>query len=137
MKLWHVAYTAGLPVLAACAERPPVQTLPAALANAPAPAARKPRVANAERTVADLRHEFKRCYDDALRESPTLSGRVTLSLRIAPAGTVTSSEVLELEGLSSPVVSCVVAVADAARFEAPGGEGSTLIVPLKFRPAER
>jgi hypothetical protein len=103
-----------------------------AAADAGAQDAGKPPIPDADSTVAALRPRFRQCYQRGLNVDPKMEGCVSMTARIAPDGSVTSNEAYVRDGLSDEVVSCLVGVLASARFSAPGGEGTTLNVPVTF-----
>ena len=91
---------------------------------------------DADRTVASLRAEFRRCYQAGLSADGLMQGCVMMVARISADGEVTSSDTIRREGLSPAVEACLVDVVKRARFTAPGGAGSTLQIPVTFVVAE-
>lgn len=89
-------------------------------------------VSNAERVVARLRPKFKRCYTKGLAVDPTMSGSVTIAAKVSPNGEVDSANALNQNGLSADVVRCIQRAVRNAQFDAPGGSGSTINIPVKF-----
>ncbi len=89
-------------------------------------------VNNAERVVAGLRAKFRSCYNTGLQSDPTMQGSVTISAKIAPNGEVSSADIASNNGLSSTVASCIARAVRNANFDAPGGTGSTINIPVKF-----
>jgi hypothetical protein len=89
-------------------------------------------VANAGAVVAGLRAGFRSCYNQGLNTDPTMSGKVMLSVKIAPNGEVSSADPSGNTGLSAGVVSCLVRKVKNAQFDAPGPTGSTLQIPITF-----
>jgi outer membrane biosynthesis protein TonB len=87
-------------------------------------------VANAEGTVAKLRPGFRACYNQGLQSDPGMSGKVTVSAKIAPNGEVASADVAQQAGLSTGVVECILRRVRAAQFDAPGPNGSTIKIPI-------
>jgi hypothetical protein len=85
-----------------------------------------------EGTVASLRPRFRKCYQDGLRDDPTMTGKVTLAAKIAPNGDVASSTPEGVVGLSPKVVSCLQGALRRASFGAPGDAGSTVRIPVSF-----
>ena len=74
------------------------------------------------------------CYERALRQNATLSGRLAVSVRIGPGGAVCSANVAQ-NGLGDPgVASCVVAMFRGASFPAPEGGCVDAQVPMNFVP---
>jgi len=89
-------------------------------------------VSNAERVVAGLRAKFRSCYNKGLAQDPGMSGSVTIAAKVAPNGEVTSADNAGGGGLSPDVISCIQRVVKNAQFDAPGGSGSTINIPVKF-----
>jgi hypothetical protein len=89
-------------------------------------------VANAGAVVAGLRAGFRSCYNQGLNTDPTMSGKVLLSVKIAPNGEVTSADPSGNTGLSEGVVKCLQRKVKNAQFDAPGPTGSTLQIPITF-----
>ncbi len=89
-------------------------------------------VSGAERVVAGLRAKFKRCYDKGLQGDPSMAGSVTIVTKVAPNGEVSAADAQSTSGLSGEVVSCIQKVVKGAQFDAPGGSGSTINIPVKF-----
>jgi hypothetical protein len=87
-----------------------------------------------ESVVAGLRPRFKACYDRALADDPSMSGRVKLHIKIASDGTVARVESRE-STLPEPVVHCLEEVVSATEFASPGPRGMLVTLPLSFRPA--
>jgi hypothetical protein len=94
-------------------------------------------ISDADKVVASLRPKFRDCYNAGLRVDKTMEGCVIATLRVAPAGNVLSSSVLVHDGLSDGVATCIVDVLRAATFSPPGGDGSTLNVPVTFIQQQR
>jgi hypothetical protein len=90
-------------------------------------------VANAEKEIARLRPYFRACYNAGLACDPTMEGRVVLTVHIESEGAVGSVAVTQHEGLDEKVIECLATTLRGAHFDAPGGQGSTLNVPIVFR----
>lgn len=89
-------------------------------------------VAGADRVIAQLRPGFRSCYNKGLQSDPGMQGKVQIAVKIAPNGEVTSVEKSGGSGLSSDVEACIMKKLKNAAFDAPGGSGSTLQVPITF-----
>lgn len=89
-------------------------------------------VQNAERTIAGLRPGFRRCYNTGLATDPTMSGKIVLAVKLDPNGDVVRIDKVDGSGLSSAVESCITARAKQATFDAPGGSGATIQIPVTF-----
>jgi outer membrane biosynthesis protein TonB len=74
------------------------------------------------------------CYERALRQNATLSGRLSIGVRIGPGGNVCSANVSS-NSLGDPgVASCVVGMFRSASFPAPEGGCVDAQVPMNFVP---
>jgi hypothetical protein len=93
-------------------------------------------VNNAERVIAGLRAKFRSCYNSGLQSDPTMQGAVTVAAKIAPGGEVSSADIASNTGVSASVASCVAGAVRNATFEAPGGTGSMVSIPVRFVPAQ-
>jgi len=115
-------------------------------------------VSNAEAVVrTQIQPGVKRCYRKRLGVDASQSGTLVLVIKVAPDGRVdsvsadndsvpcdtamahdpsftTSTSVRHRPWcvLSEPVERCTQSVAKRATFEAPGGNGATITVPLNF-----
>ena len=111
---------------------PIIEVRAAASGNDASTAINAGHVSNADRVVAGLRKRFRACYQRGLAENAKMQGRVLLSVKVSPDGTVLTVTPGPVEGLSPRVVTCVSEVVKAAPFNAPGGIGATLQVPVAF-----
>lgn len=93
-------------------------------------------VPNADRVLAGLRPRFRNCYQKGLDSDPTMSGRLAISVRVAPSGEVLSASMVSNTGLSPGAADCVVRAIKATQFEVIGGAGSTLTLPIVFVQAK-
>lgn len=89
-------------------------------------------VSDADRVIAGLRPRFKQCYQVGLNSDPNMSGKVVVSAKVGPNGEVSSADIASNSGLSPSVASCIAGVVKRAQFNAPGGGGSTLQIPVTF-----
>ena len=90
-------------------------------------------VANAERTIAKLRPGFRSCYQQkGLSMDSTMAGKLVMRIDIAPNGDVRSVTKTGGSGLSPAVEQCILDKVQNASFDAPGGGGSKLDVPVTF-----
>lgn len=89
-------------------------------------------VSGADRVIANLRPRFRQCYQTGLNSDPSMSGKVVISAKVGPNGEVSSADVASNTGLSPSVASCIANVVKRATFDAPGGGGSTLSIPVTF-----
>ncbi len=90
-------------------------------------------VNGADRVIAGLRGRFKSCYQSGLNVDPNMEGKVVISAKIGPNGEVENASVASNSGLSGAVASCIQRAVRNAQFDAPGGSGSTLNIPVTFK----
>jgi hypothetical protein len=90
-----------------------------------------PALANAQRVVAGLRARFRACYQQGLNTDPTMSGSVSIQLKVAPNGDVTAANVLSNKGLSVGVTACMARGARNAQFDA-SPSGSEITIPINL-----
>jgi outer membrane biosynthesis protein TonB len=74
------------------------------------------------------------CYEKELKNSPDLSGKLSIRITIALTGRVSSVEIEE-NSLNAAVASCAKANVLRWRFPKPEGEAVTLVLPLVFSPS--
>jgi hypothetical protein len=90
-------------------------------------------VSNAEVTIrVQIQPGAKRCYWNGRRTDPSQSGTLILLIKVAPSGRVDSASAESNTGLSPQVVGCALTVARRAKFDPPGGNGSTVSVSFNF-----
>ncbi len=76
------------------------------------------------------------CYERALRVNSNLQGKLTVSVRVDPAGNVCSASIKE-DAVHSPEVSnCVTGMFRSAKFPPPTGGCMDVNIPLNFTPRE-
>jgi TonB family protein len=77
--------------------------------------------------------QSRACYEKALSSNSTLSGRMTVSIKINQQGSVCSAQIKS--DLNNPLVeNCVLQSFRAATFPAPKGGCVDASVPLYFKP---
>jgi hypothetical protein len=76
--------------------------------------------------------EGRRCYGEALRATPTLEGRTTLSLRIGADGSLCSSRV-KTSDMPADVNDCLLGLFQRQTYPAPSGGCIDAEVPLSFK----
>lgn len=89
-------------------------------------------VSDADRVIAGMRARFRQCYQTGLNSDPSMSGKVVITAKVGPNGEVSSADVSSNSGLSQGVASCIANVVKRGQFNAPGGGGSTLNIPVTF-----
>ncbi len=89
-------------------------------------------VPSVERTIAQLRPAFRRCYEQGLQTNSGMAGAVTMRIKIRPNGEVESAVSIANSGLSPEVAQCISRRIQLTQFEAPHGAGSSIEVPVKF-----
>ena len=79
--------------------------------------------------------KFRLCYEDALRTTPTLEGRVAVKFVIDRAGAVSSAADGGSDIGDAKMIACVVKGFSAMKFPQPEGGIVTVVYPLVFSPA--
>jgi hypothetical protein len=127
-------------VLFACGGSDPAPATPAAApaaANGGDATASKPTsdtpVPNIEKAVSDLRPDFRTCYNTALAKDPKIQGSMTVVAKVDAKGAVTSATAGDGPSLPTDVVQCITTRIQQAKFDAPGGTGSTIQIPITFK----
>jgi hypothetical protein len=90
-------------------------------------------VSNASSVIASLRQTFRRCYQRGLDGNPRMQGGVLVYVKVAPDGNVESTTACKTDNISNAVAQCLRTALAEAKFEPPGGTGSTLTVPITFK----
>jgi hypothetical protein len=90
-------------------------------------------IKKSDAVIASLRPRFKACYQAGLRTNPKMVGKVVLAARVTADGAVESVVPGPPQGLSADVVTCLADVLKSATFQAPGGGGGSLNVPVQFK----
>lgn len=91
--------------------------------------------AEVERGVRQARSKIRRCYEDALKREPALSGELKLAISVEPGGAVSH---VKLAGslAGHAVAQCVAGVVKALPLPPPPkGAKLTVDYPLSFDPA--
>jgi hypothetical protein len=89
-------------------------------------------VSNAARVVAGMRAGFRACYQRGLAENPDAAGSIRLTIRVGAGGEVAGVSPSPSGSLPASVISCVVARAQSAQFDAPEGGSAVIAVPVTF-----
>lgn len=91
-------------------------------------------IANVESVIrTQLQPRARACYQRAVNADQALpDGSLTVVIRVAPSGEVTSAGITGRTGLSAPVESCIAGAAQRLVFDAPGPPGATVAVPMHF-----
>jgi hypothetical protein len=116
------------------AARPP-RPRPACLSEtdwAPDAGAPNPPALQAEAVIVRLRPRFRHCYNERLATHPGEEGCANIAVHVSPDGSVTSAETTSVDGLSPEVTLCLASMLRESYFGAPGGDGATIQVPVKF-----
>jgi hypothetical protein len=74
------------------------------------------------------------CYERALRQNPTLAGRLLVAVKVGTTGSVCSASIAQNELGDPGVASCVAQIFRSATFAAPQGGCVDAQVPIKFSP---
>jgi hypothetical protein len=78
--------------------------------------------------------QARRCYNQALANDSSLKGKVTLEVRIGPAGNVCSVNVASNDMGSPGVANCAANIFRNGTYAAPHGGCVVANVPLSFVP---
>ena len=78
---------------------------------------------------------FRLCYENGLRDNPTLQGRVTVRFVIGRDGSVAGAQNGGSDLSDPAVVSCVVRAFYGLSFPQPEGGIVTVTYPIAFSPA--
>jgi hypothetical protein len=72
---------------------------------------------------------LRRCYDDALEDDPSQSGRIVFTIRVAPSGDPIGVSTTENTGLSQSVDACMERAIRRLEFNPPGAS-SVIVLPV-------
>jgi outer membrane biosynthesis protein TonB len=87
-------------------------------------------VANAESVIrSQLQPRARACYNAALAQDPTISGKLVLSIQIGADGGVTG---VSASGMGGQIAGCISGAARRLQFASPGGGGSTISTSFNF-----
>lgn len=86
--------------------------------------------------VVAERPRLRKCYEEALADSPGLAGRVVLVLEVAQSGMATRVLLARREGLGEREVQCFARVLKTTKFHDGAGSAVSIRVPLAFTPTE-
>jgi hypothetical protein len=84
--------------------------------------------------LAVRQSQARRCYNQALARDPSLKGRVTLDVRVGPAGNVCSVNIGSNDMGTTAVAACAANIFRSASYPAPKGGCVEANVPLRFVP---
>ena len=90
------------------------------------------KLPDAARVIAALRSRMRMCYQAGVNSDPSMSGKLTLTVKVKANGEITAVDVAQNTGLSPAVAQCAAGVVRRTQFDPPGGSGSTLTVPITF-----
>lgn len=85
---------------------------------------------NTDAVIRPFAARARSCYNKALKENPTLSGSVVVSIMVQPSGDVMAANVTS--GGFQEINACLLAGARQLSFSPPGGSGSLVKVPITF-----
>ncbi len=119
---------------AGCAQQPPPIAAPKPIAPLAPISTTVSSRHDAEAVVRSQIHPgAKDCYKRGLESDPTQAGKLVITIKMRPSGEVETATVWSNSGLSAGVASCVVAVAQRAKFDAPGPGGARISIPFNFQ----
>jgi hypothetical protein len=87
------------------------------------------------RMIRSRQSAFRRCYENALRNNPTLNGRVAVQFTIQERGNVSGARATENTTGDAGLASCVVSVINRLRWrQGPEGGSVQFSYPFIFAP---
>jgi tetratricopeptide (TPR) repeat protein len=89
-----------------------------------------------QRIVRQNFGRFRLCYENGLRDNPTLAGRISVAFTIARDGSVENVRDGGSEMPSSAIISCVVRAFTGLSFPSPEGGTVTVVYPIIFNPGD-
>jgi hypothetical protein len=84
------------------------------------------KISGAERVIAGAKGRIRGCYQAGLNSNPDMEGRVTFTLTISGAGSVSNASVSPSGSLNGSVVSCIQGVLRSLNFDAPEGGAASV-----------
>ncbi|HEY5920117.1 MAG TPA: protein kinase [Kofleriaceae bacterium] len=112
--------------------RTPTSDARVATAKQPKPTSPPAEGADAEALQQAVRArsaQMNRCYEVALQDNPSLSGTVTLQIKIDANGRVTTATA---DGLSEGIQTCLIAQIREIKFPKPHDPPVSLLIPFRF-----
>lgn len=91
--------------------------------------------AKVKKVFADHRRDFQSCYEVALKQDPTASGRAVWKVTWGESGRVTKVEVTEAAKSVEPAAKCVAARMHLWKFPSTPSP-VTVVWPTVFEPAD-
>lgn len=88
--------------------------------------------AELRQVVAQRAAMTRRCYQDRLRDDPTISGKLVIGIRVTTSGGVCSAEVVKDDLGDELLAACVRNTMQGAPYPAAEGGCVDLAVPLSF-----
>jgi hypothetical protein len=82
-----------------------------------------------------MRPGFRSCYNRGLANDPSITGKIVVLIKIDGSGNVVTTTKIGGTGLPPEVEQCILDRAGKATFDAPGGSGSAIQVPVTFQQA--
>jgi TonB family protein len=92
-------------------------------------------VADATHVVADMKLDFRACYDKALAKDPSLEGAAIFVAKVDPQGNVTDVTVTR-STMPADLADCLRARIQRGKFTPPGPSGSTIQIPIVFKKGQ-
>lgn len=89
-----------------------------------------------QKVVRAAKAEVRRCYENGLRSSPSLAGRVVVRFVIDREGRVESAKDEGSDPVDKAVVGCVVNVYAKLTFPRPDGGSLAVVYPIAFSPGD-
>jgi hypothetical protein len=86
------------------------------------------------RIIRANHNQLKYCYEQELRTSPNIKGRLSLRITIALNGRVSDTEIID-NSLNRNVASCIINRIKRLRFSPPKGAAAIVEIPFFFSPS--
>ena len=83
-------------------------------------------------SMAKVRTQYKRCFEQGIRRDPNMAGRLVVSIDVGADGKAIRASIAKNTGVSADVADCVAAASGALEFAPPAGGSATVEMPVNF-----
>ena len=84
--------------------------------------------------VQDMQADFRRCYASALEKDPKLAGSVRVTVELGSSGAIGALSTAASKGIGKDLGSCIDLRVRRAKFNAPKGPRSTVMITVELSP---
>lgn len=84
-----------------------------------------------------IRPEIKKCFFDAMKTNPKLSGNVKIVVHVGPKGQVQAINVVDAKELGAPAVACMTKVVKDTKLDTSPCKDRKIEMPMAFGNAAR